>query len=175
MQQQVDSGTSFTTKRTRAVVVAVITTLLVVVVFQPWRLNFDDYPVFQTIFLILAAICLRHAVRGWYRVLRGRSELQMTPADLTMTYRGRQLTIPWSEVADIRIEGKPKTPWVVARLSPAVDRAAVPVRRRRDGSYKLFPIAHGQPSKERLQTRERLRSAIMGCGRRYLEPDQRVA
>lgn len=170
MQQQVDSSTSFTTKRTRSAVVAVITTLLVVVVFQPWRLNFDDYPVFQTIFLILAAICLRFAVRSWPRVLRGRSELQMTPADLTVTHRGRQLTIPWSDVADIRIDGKPKTPWVIARLSPAVDRAAMPLRRRRDGSYKLFPIAHGQPKKERLKTRERLRSAIMGCGRRYLDP-----
>jgi hypothetical protein len=173
--QQVDSGTSFTTKRTRAAVVAVITTLLLVGVFQPWRLNFDEYPIGQTIVLMLAAVCLLFAVRSWPRVLRGRSELQMTPADLTMTYRGRRLTVPWSDVADIRIDGKPKTPWVIARLSPDVDRAAVPVPRRRDGSYKLFPIAHGQPSKERLQTRERLRAAIMGCGRRYLEPDQRVA
>jgi hypothetical protein len=170
MQQQVDSGTSFTTKRRRAAVVAVITTLLVVVVFQPWRLNFDDYPVFQTIFLILAAVCLRFAVRAWTRVLRGRGELRMTPADLTVTRRGRQLTIPWSDVADIRIDGKPKAPWVLARLAPTVDRAAVPASRRRDGTYRLFPVGHGQSKKERLKTREQLRAAIMGCGRRYLDP-----
>jgi hypothetical protein len=45
----------------------------------------------------------------------------------------------------------------------------VPAPRRRDGTYKLFPIAHGQSVKKRTKKLVELRAAIMGYGRRYLD------
>lgn len=167
MQQQLDFGTTFTTSRTRPAVVAVITTLLTVAM-EPWHLEFGEYAAGQTFVLALAAIFLYVAVRSWRVVLRGPIELRLTSTDLTVTRRGRRLTIPWYEVADIRIDGKPNQLWVVARLSPAVNPAGVPVSRRRDGLYKLFPVAHGRPTKRSTVSRQQLRLAIMSHSRRYL-------
>jgi hypothetical protein len=87
-QQQVDVGVTFMTGRVRPVVVAVITTLLTLVLL-PWQPDFGDYPVIETILVILAASCLLFAVRNWRVVLRGRTGLRMTPVELTVTRRGR--------------------------------------------------------------------------------------
>ncbi|WP_432885976.1 hypothetical protein ACQPYH_02600 [Kribbella sp. CA-245084] len=167
-QQQLD-GAMFTTTRRRQTIVAVISTLCLLALV-PHNLDFVRDPVGWIPVALLWLIFLVVAVRNWLYVLRKPIQLHMTPTDLRVSSGGRQATIPWYEVADIRIDGKPKRPWIVARLTPAVDPAEVPVSRRRDGSYKLFPIAHGQSTKRRLVSRQHLRTAIMANGRRYLDP-----
>ncbi|WP_329005051.1 hypothetical protein OHA18_16880 [Kribbella sp. NBC_00709] len=159
---------TFRTGRVRPLVVAVIATLLTVALV-PWQPDFGEYPVTEAILAVLAATCLFFAVRSWRAVLRGPIGLRMTPAELTVTRRGREVNIPWLEVADIRIDGGPKRSWVVAHLTPAIDPADVPVSRRRDGSYLLFPVAHGRSGKRRAKSRRQLRDAIQLNGLRYLD------
>ncbi|TCO47692.1 hypothetical protein EV646_105246 [Kribbella antiqua] len=62
-----------------------------------------------------------------------------------------------------------RRPWLVAWLDPAQTPADVPARRRGDGAYLFFPIAHGQSVPKRQRQVGELRAAIMGFGRRYLD------
>jgi hypothetical protein len=167
-QQQMD-GVTFTTSRRRPAVVAAISTVCLLLLF-PQSLDFVRDPAPWIPVDVLWLVFLILAVRNWRHVLRRPVQLRFTPADLTVTSGGRQVSIPWYEVADIRFDGKPKQPWVAARLTPAVNPAVVPVSRRGDGSYKLFPIGHGQTTKQRVTSLKHLRAAIMAHGRRYLEP-----
>jgi hypothetical protein len=115
---------------------------------------------------LLCLVCLVLAVRSWRLVLRPPAELRLTPVALTVRRGDRELTVPWNAVGQIRIEGDLRRPWVVAWLQSPVD---APVSRRRDGAYKLFPVAHGQSVKKRGQKLKEVRAAIMGYGRRYLD------
>jgi hypothetical protein len=93
----------------------------------------------------------------------------LTPTALTLKRGGSDLTVPWAAVGQIRIDGDIRRPWVVALLDPTQSPGDVPAPRRRDGTYKLFPIAHGQSVKKRTKKLVELRAAIMGYGRRYLD------
>jgi hypothetical protein len=167
--QPLEVGATFTTTRTRPTVVAVITTLLFLVL-AVHDYNYRDYPAGEVSINLACLLLLIPAVRAWLRVLRRPVELRLTPAELTMKRGDRELTIPWMTVGQIRIEGDVRRPWVVVWLDPAQTLAGVPASRRRDGAYKIFPVAHGQPMKKRTTQLGQLRGAIVGYGRRYLDP-----
>jgi hypothetical protein len=171
-QQQLDVGTTFTTKRTRPAVVAVITTLLAYGL-APRPQSFGTYdlahlPVLM-IFSVLCLLCLLTAVRSWFLVIRRPVELRVTPTDLTVKRGGQELTVPWAAAGHIRVGGDFRWPWVVAYLDPTVGPDQVPASRGRDGAYKLFPVGHGQSAKQRGRKLRELRAAIMGSSRRYLD------
>jgi hypothetical protein len=167
--QQLDIGATFTTTRTRPTVVAVITTLLFLVL-AVHDYNYRDYPAGEVLVNLVCLVLLIPAVRAWLCVVRRPVELRLTPAELTIHRGDRELSLPWDAIGQIRIEGDLRRPWVVAWLHPTQDRTEVPASRRRDGAYKLFPIGHGQSVKKRGQKVGELRAAIMGYGRRYLDP-----
>ena len=169
MQEQLEVGATFTTRRTRPAIVAVIMTLLGLSLV-PHEFSYDRQTI--AIDLFLHAVCLLFlflAVRSWRRVLRRPVELKLTPAALTVRRGDSELSVPWAAVGQIRIDGDFRWPWVVAWLDPAQTPADVPASRRRDGAYKLFPVEHGQSVKKRGKKLIELRGAIMAYGRRYLD------
>jgi len=168
-QQQLDVGATFTTTRKRPAVVAIIATLFFLVLVPHHYSYAMDQLVAELMMNFLSLLCLFLAVRGWRLVLRRPYELRMLPTGLTVSRGGRELTVPWNAVGQIRIEGDVRRPWVVGWLEPSQTPADLPAARRRDGAYKLFPVGHGQSVKKRGQLREELRSAIMVYGRRYLD------
>jgi eukaryotic-like serine/threonine-protein kinase len=171
VQDQLDVGASatFTTTRKRPIVVAVITTLLFLGLV-PRDFDYEAPSLAGELFAnFLCLLCLFLAVRSWHRVLRRPVELRLTPSGLTVKRGGADLTVPWIAVGRIRIDGDIRRPWVVAWLDPTQSPVDVPARRRRDGAYKLFPVAHGQSVNKRTKKLVELRAAIMGYGRRYLD------
>lgn len=169
MQEQTDVGASFTTTRTRPTVVAVITTL-VGLALVPHDLSYTrDTLTIELVLHILCVVSLVFAVRSWRVVLRRPAELRLTPTTLTLRRGDRELSVPWSAVGQIRIDGDARWPWVVAWLDPAHSPADVPAPRRNDGAFKLFPIAHGRSVKQRWRELKDVRAAITGYGRRYLD------
>lgn len=169
--QQQDVGATFATARTRQTVVAAIATL-----FFLWFMVTEDFRYGE---VWPAAVCVNllellilvTAVRAWHLVLRRPVELHLNPSELTVKRGDRQVAVPWGTVGEIRIDGDPRRPWVMARLNPTLSPDQVPAARRRDGSYRLFPIAHGRSVKKRNQQIVELRTAIMGYGRRWMDHD----
>ena len=177
MQEQLDVGVGavFTTSRKRPIIVAVITTVLFLVIVPKDVRSFADpdyireYLIGIVITTILWLLFLVVALRNWRVVLRRPAELRLTSTGIAVRRDGRELTAAWTAVGQIRIDGDERRPWVVAWLDPALSPDDVPVPRRSDGAYKLFPIAHGQPMKRRMAQLKELRGAITGYGRRYLD------
>jgi hypothetical protein len=159
-------GATFTTGRTRPAVVAVIMTLFTLALV-PQDFSYTRETLAAALFVhFLCLLCLFLAVRRWRLVLRPPSMLRLSPAGLTVRRGDRELTMPWNAVSQIRIEGDVRRPWVVAWVQGLDD---VPASRRRDGAYKLFPVAHGQSVTKRGRRMRELREAIMVHGRRYLD------
>jgi hypothetical protein len=169
VQGQLDVGASFTTTRTRPAVVAVIMTLFTLALV-PREFSYTQETLAVELFLQLGClVCLFVAVRSWWMVLRRPAELRLTPAALILRRGEQELNLPWNAVGQIRIDGDSRRPWVVAWLDPAQTPPDIPAVRRRDGAYKLFPVAHGQSVKTRGRKVRELRAAIMGYGRRWLD------
>ena len=157
---QLDVGATFTTTRARPIIVAVISTLLLLVL-AVHDYNYRDYPAAEVFVNVVCLVLLIPAVRSWLCVVRRPVELRLTPAEVSIQRGGRELSLPWNAIGQIRIEGDLRRPWVVAWLHPLQDRTDVPASRRRDGAYKLLPIGHGQSVKQRGQTVGEHRAAIM--------------
>jgi hypothetical protein len=169
VQEQMDVGATFTTTRTRPAVVAVIMTLFALALV-PHEFSYTRQTLGAALFVHgLCLLCLLVAIRSWRMVLRPPAELRFTPTSLTLRRGDRELTVPWTAVGQIRIDGDVRRPWVVAWLDPTQSPTDIPASRRRDGAYRLFPVAHGQSVKKRGRKLRELRAAIMGYGRRYLD------
>ena len=174
-QQQLEVGATFKTTRKRPIIVAVITTVLALALVPHDLRSFADldylreYLVGIVVTTILWLLCLVVAVRNWRIVLRRPVKLRLTPTGITAQRNGRDLTVAWDAVGQIRIDGDDRRPWVAAWLDPARSPDDVPLPRRSDGAYKVFPVAHGRPMKKRRTQLQELRGAITGYGRRYLD------
>ncbi|MEV5961628.1 hypothetical protein AB0L70_07685 [Kribbella sp. NPDC051952] len=174
-QQQLDVGATFTTTRTRPAVLAGITTF-----FFLWMVATDNFAYGDTwtaertaeLFVnLIELLLLLAAVRPWILVLRRPTELRLTPAALAIRRGGRELSIPWGLVNEIRMGGGHRRPWVVAQVDPSVAGIQLLGSRRRDGSHRIFPIAHGRSVKKRNAQIVAVRGAIMEFGRRWIEHD----
>ncbi|MFF0338721.1 hypothetical protein [Kribbella sp. NPDC004875] len=169
MDQQVEElSATFSTSRVRAIIWAPIATFLVVG-FSPRDLKYE-HPVWDVFFNLVCLLFLVLAVRAWIAVLRPRFELRLASDALTIKRGRRKLIAPWQSVGRVRVEWHSKVPWVVVWLDATVTPDDVPVRRREDGSYWVLPVGLGRSTRKRTKQLEQFRTAVMGCGGRYLDP-----
>ncbi|HWD78849.1 MAG TPA: hypothetical protein VG497_08205 [Kribbella sp.] len=158
----------FSASRVRSAIAAPIATLLAVGLV-PRDLDFSEYPALTVILDLLFLLFLYVAVRTWIVVFRGPFNLRLAAGGMTMRRGRRETTLPWAEVALVRIVWKSKIPWVVVWLDEAVPADQVPVRPERDGSYRVLPIGRGRSVKRRMKQAARFRAEIMGYGGRYID------
>jgi hypothetical protein len=168
-QQQPDVSATFTTKRTRPIVIAAICTPLFLMHVLTDDFSYDVYPKSELFGNLVELLLLIAAVRAWPLVVRRPSELRLTPTSLTVKRGDRELTVPWPAVGHIYLHGHYSRPWVVAWLDPSINPDQVPVSRRKDGSYRLFPIGHGRTTKARNAQGAAVQQALKGFGRRWVE------
>jgi len=153
-------GATFSTSRTRSVVIATITTLLFLGLLPTDAETRTRYPVASMIFGIVDLVCLYFAIRHWIHLLRRRVELGLAPHGLTIARGKHRATVPWSGVNRIRVAGDVRRPWLIVWVEPPYLNA-VPARRKpHHGGYKIYPIAHGASVKRRIRQVDELRAAL---------------
>jgi hypothetical protein len=162
-------GATLVTLRRRSIVVAVLCTpaFLLIIGTDPFAYGYSLRG--ELTANLVELVLLVAAVKAWPIVLRRPTELRMTPDTLTVKRGDRELILPWQAVGQIYLDVKGNRPWVVVWLDPSVDPAQVPVSRRRDGSYRIFPIAHGRGIKARHAQIGLFQNAIKGFARRWVE------
>ncbi|MFI7060414.1 protein kinase [Kribbella sp. NPDC050124] len=152
------TGATFSTTRTRPVVIALLTTLLVLG-FWPRQSAAQD-PAAAVIGTTVSAISLYFAVRSWRLVVRRRVVLRLTPEGLSVERGYQQAAVPWSAVTRLRLVGDLKRPWLIAWLDAAHQSTLPTPRRRHHGGVKLYPVAHERTAKHRAHQLNELQAAL---------------
>ena len=157
-QVQSATGATFTTTRTRPVIIAVLATLLAAG-FWPREAAAPD-PAAALFGAFVSLVSLFFAIRHWRLVLRRRVVLNLSPVGLTLTRGYHQAAVPWSAVTRIRIVGDVRRPWLVAWLDAQHQSTLPTPKRRHHGGQKIYPVAHERPVKRRNHQVNELQAAL---------------